>query len=186
MILQDGEEMVLEVYPERSILGVWFFTKCLWFVFFGAFMAFWCVGFFGSMFAAASEVENFEPFKHGWYIFPSLAIVILVLSLSYVSALQKTFKYVVTNRRCIFIGGIVKRTERSIPFHKITDVERSQNLFERVLGISKVRIFTPGTASMNLGAFGRQSSEITYEGIANSEELSESINNLVRKAGANA
>ena len=180
MKLQEGETIILQSNPQRSILGIWFFTKCIVYIFSASFMTFWAFGFFGGMFAMANETKDFNPFVVGGGTTLVVLIIMFPLSLFYVSALQKTFQYVVTNRRCVFKGGIVKRTERSIPFHKITDVERSENIFERALGISKVKVFTPGTASMNFSPFGRQSSEITYEGLSDAEEISESINNQVR------
>ncbi len=80
-------------------------------------------------------------------------------------------------------GGIIRYRERSIPYHKITDVELSKNIIERILGLSSIRIFTPGTASrsFNWGFFGGgQSPELNYEGLEESEDPTESINLQVR------
>ena len=180
MNLHEGETIVLEGHPERSILKIWFFTKSIVYLFFASFMTFWAFGFFGGMFSMATENNDFNPVAMGGGFTLVVAIIMLPLSLFYISALQKTFHYIITNRRCVFQGGIIKRTERSIPLHKITDVEKSENIVERMLGVSKVKVFTPGTASMNFSPFGRQSPEITYEGLAYAEEISEAINNQVR------
>ena len=180
MKLQNEEEIIFQCHPEKAVLGIWFFTKCIIYTLMGSFVTFWLFGFFGGMFAFATETKDFNPLAMGGVYTLVVAIVIFSLSIFYVSALRKTFHYVVTNRRCVFKGGIIRRTERSIPFHKITDVEKSENIVERMLGISRVKVFTPGTASTNIGPFGRQSSEITYEGLSDAEEMSETINNQVR------
>lgn len=181
MKLQDGEEIIIEKYPERAILGIWFFTKCIVYVFIASFMTFWAFGFFGGMFVFVTNTKEFNPISMGGTFTVIVIAILFPLSFFYISALQKTFKYTITNRRCVFKGGIVRRIERSIPYHKITDVEKSENILERLLGISTVKVFTPGTASMNFGPFGGQSSEITYEGVSDSDEISEIINDQVRK-----
>ena len=80
------------------------------------------------------------------------------------------------------MGGIVRYRECSISYHKVTDVELSRNLLERVLGLSSIRIFTPGTSSsFSFGWFGGgQSPELKYEGLGSAEEPAESINVQVR------
>jgi len=180
MKLQSGEAIIVECYPEKALLGIWFFSKCIIYTLVGSFATFWSFGFFGGMFAMATKTKDFNPLAMGGVYTLVAAIVILSLSIFYVSALRRSFHYIVTNRRCIFKGGIIRRIERSIPIHKITDVEKSEHIVERILGISRVKVFTPGTASMNFGPFGRQSSEITYEGLLDAEEISEAINDQVR------
>ena len=181
MKLQDGEKIILENGPEKAILGIWFFTKCIMYTVFSSFMTFWVFGFFGGIFAVVTETKDFNPMALGGGFTLLVVVIIFPLSFFYISILRKTFHYIITNRRCIFQGGIIKRVERSIPFHKITDVERSENIFERFLGISRVKVFTPGTASMAFNAFGRQASEITYEGLSDAEEMGEIINDNIRK-----
>ncbi len=89
--------------------------------------------------------------------------------------LRKTYRYVITNKRCIFIGGIIKRVERTVPYKKITDIQRSQNIVERMLGIWNVQVFTPGTASIQVGQT-KARAELNFDGLVNSEELYEKIN----------
>ena len=83
--------------------------------------------------------------------------------------------------RCVFIGGIIKRVERSVPYHKITDVERQQFIFERVLGFWSVKIFTPGTASSKKTFFKQADAEIDFDGLLESEIAADTINTFVRK-----
>ncbi len=81
--------------------------------------------------------------------------------------------YYVTNQRCVLHGGIWRKTVRSIPYHRITDVEASQNAIEQLLGISSLRIFTPGT--------GGQGAEISFEGLKDNQTPAASINEILRK-----
>jgi uncharacterized membrane protein YdbT with pleckstrin-like domain len=105
-----------------------------------------------------------------------------IFSFLYAYLLRGTFRYYITTQRCVFAGGILRYRERSIPYHKITDVELSRNILERILGISSIRVFTPGTSSnLSWGPFGGgQSPELKYEGLEESEEQTESINLHVR------
>lgn len=181
MKLQDGEEILHEMKPEASILGIWFVTKCLGFAFLGAFLSFWASGFFGGMFCATTGSNSVSPITTGLRLAPVVGITFLVLALLYCSALRKTYHYWITNMRCVFHGGIIRRVERSVPYHKVTDVEMSQNIVERALNISSINVFTPGTASMQQGGFGQQRAEIRFEGLVDSETPTETINKMVRQ-----
>ncbi len=92
MDLHDGETIVLEGHPERSILKIWFFTKSIVYLFFASFMTFWAFGFFGGMFSMATENNDFNPVAMGGGFTLVVAIIMLPLSLFYISALQKTFE----------------------------------------------------------------------------------------------
>jgi uncharacterized membrane protein YdbT with pleckstrin-like domain len=98
-----------------------------------------------------------------------------VLIQIYLIYLRRTYRYIVTNRRCIFVGGILKRIERSVPYKKITDIQRSQNIIERMLGIWNVQVFTPGTASMQIGQ-AKARAELNFDGLMNSEDMYAAIN----------
>lgn len=92
----------------------------------------------------------------------------------YLYFLRKTYRYIITDRRCIFVGGILKRVERTVPHKKITDIQRSQNIIERLLKIWNVQVFTPGTASVQIGQT-KARAELNYDGLINSEEVYEAI-----------
>nr|MBC8379078.1 PH domain-containing protein [Planctomycetota bacterium] len=92
--------------------------------------------------------------------------------------LKRTYVYTITNRRCDFSGGILRHVRHSVPYHKITDVEMSQNIIERMLGISSLGIYTPGTGSMNSGGSGRRP-EIAYVGLKDNETPAEMINSIL-------
>jgi uncharacterized membrane protein YdbT with pleckstrin-like domain len=98
-----------------------------------------------------------------------LAVTIAYL---YFRALRRTYTYAVTNQRCILHGGLFIRVERSIPYHKVTDVEVTQDIIERFLRISRVQVFTPGTA----GTVG----EITFAGLDDAETPAATINGILQ------
>ena len=166
--LQDDEQVLHELHPQSSILVIWFFTKCIGPVVFISFI--FSAGAFPLIMRSAKSIH---------WILAVVVLVFLGLALAYCSVLRKTYRYFITNRRCIFQGGILRRIERSIPYHKITDVEISQNILERFLGISSIRIFTPGTSSVRV--FGQGGAEITFVGLAQTEEPAETVNNMLRQ-----
>jgi uncharacterized membrane protein YdbT with pleckstrin-like domain len=181
MKVQESESIIHELRPESAILGVWFFTKCLLAAFVGGFLCFWCFGFFGGILGVARRTDSSFPLAVGAVMALIVALVVLVLALVYCSFLRKTYVYCITNQRCIFHGGILRRIERSVPYHKVTDVEMSQNIFERILGISSLKIFTPGTASMKMSPFGGERAEITFVGLRDNETPAATINGILRR-----
>ncbi len=74
----------------------------------------------------------------------------------------------------------MRRVERSVHYHKVTDVEMSQNIFERILGISTLNIFTPGTSSGG-GNSSFQKAEISFIGLKDNEGPANTINGILRK-----
>ncbi len=73
-----------------------------------------------------------------------------------------------------------------MPYHKITDVESSQNIIERIIGISSLKIFTPGTASLPTSPFGGERAEIMFVGLVDNETPANTINEIVIKFKATA
>jgi uncharacterized membrane protein YdbT with pleckstrin-like domain len=97
----------------------------------------------------------------------------------YYAKLKGTFQYCITNQRCIFEGGIIIRRKRSVPYHKITDVEINQNIIERGLGISSLKVFTPGTGSAGMPGF--EKAEIAFYGLKDAEMPANIIQNILKK-----
>lgn len=198
MKLDKGEILELEASPDSKILWMWFLKKSLinsivitFFIFVGI-MLFTSLYDLVDYYEDTSNVTNqsvdlenkeaktsssqnpFQPILDSWvwaFIFVGLTSVLIQI---YLCFLRKTYRYVITNRRCIFIGGILTRVERAVPYKKITDIQRSQNIIERILGIWNVQIFTPGTASVQMGQVATQA-ELNYDGLINSEEVFEII-----------
>lgn len=204
MRLDEGEKLEIDVTPDEKILVTWFFTKTITYSFATMFFIFMSLFFINTM-NITSEIEQIskiekakgdlsakeikekkaeaaEKISHPFaiiidYWMWALALVMLasIIIQIYLYYLKKTYRYIITDRRCILIGGILKRIERSVPYKKVTDIQRSQNILERMLGIWNVQIYTPGTASMQVG-HARTKAEINFDGLVNSEELYEAIN----------
>lgn len=176
MKLQRDEEIIHEMRPARAILVIWFFTKCVIPALFCAFLTFGPLSIFGDISAAGRRAGTVRALIAAG----AVCSVVWALVLVYCVYLRRTYVYYVTNQRCVFRGGILRRVERSVPYHKVTDVEMSQNIVERMLGISKLSIFTPGTASVGNSPFGGPRAEISFVGLKDSESPAATINEILR------
>ena len=176
MRVQDGEEILHELKPEKNILWFWFFSKPLPAGLIGGAMGFGLMGFLGIVFSI-SEDSDFS-FTGGIIGAAVLGVTFLMLALIYCVFLRRSYVYYVTNQRCVFHGGIIRRVERSVHYHKVTDVEMSQNIIERILGISTLNIFTPGTSST--GNSSLQKAEISFVGLKDNESPADTINGILR------
>lgn len=131
-----------------------------------------------------SEAFAAESSFHGWPIKARLTVggiaglVYIIPAFIYCVYLRRTYVYTITNRRCFFRGGILRRVQHSVPFHKITDVEMSQNILERMLGISSLGIYTPGTGSVGPNSKCR-TPEIAFVGLKDNETPAEIINKIL-------
>jgi uncharacterized membrane protein YdbT with pleckstrin-like domain len=179
MRLQEGEHVIHELRPEPAVLAIWLFTKCLPATFGGAFLGFCIATFFSGVACAARGSGSAWPIAVGGVAAAILAAVILPVVLVYCVFLRRTYVYTVTDQRCVFHGGILRRVERSVPYHKVTDVEMSQNIVERAAGISSLNIFTPGTGSAG-AALGGQKAELTFAGLKDNETPATTINEVLR------
>ena len=181
MKLREEEAVLHQLKPVSKVLVIWFFTKVLAYTVASSFFFFWLFSMITGIFGLYQGSDDTDGFVIAAIGAAALMGVCFILSLVYVYFLRGTYEYFITNQRCIFVGGIVRYRERSIPYHKITDVERSQNIIERVLGVSSIRIFTPGTSSsFSFGSWGGQRPELVFEGLESSEDETESINLIVR------
>jgi putative membrane protein len=169
MKLQDGESITYESRPESTVLVMWLFEKCLAAAFVG-----FVVGMPAGIALAVVKGAD-DSFGAAFGAGGVVAAAFFVLATAYCCALVKTYAYYVTNRRCVFRGGILRRVEHSVPFHKVTDVEISQNILERALGISKLKIFTPGTGSSQGKA------EIRFVGLKDPDTPASAIQNALAK-----
>ena len=178
MKVQDGEEILHELVPEKNILWIWLFAKALPAGLVGAGAAFVLGGVSGILFNFGGESD----FSLIGGIVGAIVIGLgfLMLVLIYCEFLRRTYVYYITNQRCVFHGGIIRRVERSVYYHKVTDVERSQNIIERILGISTLNIFTPGTSS-RVDSSPFQKAEISFVGLKDNEGPAEAINGILRK-----
>ena len=175
MKVQDGEQIVHEFKPEKNILWIWLFTKCLSVGLAAGFAGVWVFGFW-PMLGSDSDFA----FSSAFIGAAVVGLPCLGLALLYCRCLRRTYVYYITNQRCVFHGGILRRVERSIPYHKVTDVEMSQNIIERILCISTLNIFTPGTSSRGSNS-SFQKAEISFVGLKDNESPADTINGILRK-----
>ncbi len=188
MKLMETEDVLMEMRPETQLLVLWFFTRCVTVGIAALIIGFLLSTMIGMIYSFLAEMKlissNVE--FEGWSITCRLTIGAimgiggLAGSFIYCFYLKRSYGYTITTRRCIFSGGILRRVRHSVPYHKITDVEMSQNILERMLGISSLGIYTPGTGSMGNSTTGRQP-EIAYVGLKDNELPSEHINHILSK-----
>lgn len=182
MKLREGEDILHSLKPSSRVLIIWFFTKVLWWSIGFGFFSFWVWAVGAGIIAANTDIQA-EPDAATIGLYSAMTVVLsFASSFIYAIVLRGTYRYYITSQRCVFVGGIVRYRERSIPYHKITDVELSMNLIERAMGMSSIRIFTPGTSSSRAFGlwFSGHAPELSFEGLSDSEEPTESINLLVR------
>ena len=178
MALNDGEKILWQDKPNASLLGVWFFTKVVCFVLVVTFLTFWCSGFIGGMWAAATHRKMNNPFMLAAQVLKFTVPFCALAALAYCVSLRQTYHYFVTNQRLVFIGGLLMKKRRSVHYHKVTDLEVSQNFLEQLLGIRSLKIFTAGTSSV--GAWGLQRAEITFPGLKEADTAEQLINNVLK------
>jgi uncharacterized membrane protein YdbT with pleckstrin-like domain len=186
MKLMKGEEMLMEIRPEPKLLVIWFFTRCLSIAILAGIIGFLLSAVVEFMHEFGTELKLFsaESDFDGWSIAVKLTIAVIsgaigfFIAFVYCYFLKRTYVYAITSRRCIFSGGILRHVRHSVPYHKITDVEMSQNIIERMLGISSLGIYTPGTGSMSNGGSGRRP-EIAFVGLKDNETPAETINSIL-------
>lgn len=82
----------------------------------------------------------------GGLIVFGVILILLYLSFAiYYTLLRKSYQYLITNYGVAFNGGIFKKITKEVPFTKITDINISQNIIERLLGIYNLNIQTSGS-----------------------------------------
>lgn len=153
--LQKGEKTLYRATPKGKILVLWFFTRVIFYSFAISFLLNYVFIFLGIINFMAGGAFAFA------YNYLLVFVGIIILVFLYHVALRSTYKYYITDERVILEGGILLRKIKSVPYHKITDVSISQNILERVLGISKANVHTAGT--------GMQRPEIQFVGLINPE-----------------
>lgn len=178
--LQEGEELLFEGKPENKIFIMWIFTKVIPGCLFASFIIFYVLMFLWLFLVVAPSGRRNIPFP--FHLFRTIATMApgwFILLLIYYRNLKNTFRYYITNQRCIFDGGIVVRRLRNVPYHKITDVEQNQNIIERLLGLCSLKIFTPGTGSVGMPGF--EKAEIVFYGLKDAETPANIIQGIIKK-----
>lgn len=73
-----------------------------------------------------------------------LSIIFLLL---YNIFLNRSYQYIITNNRVKLIGGVFNKIAKEVPFSQITDINISQNILEKIMGIYELHIQTAGSQS---------------------------------------
>ena len=158
---------------------IWAFTKCLVHGFASGFFLFSIVYMYIGVIStskATSKDDIMFIFSMDMLLVCSImAFLGFVISLIYHRYLIKTINYVITNKRCIYVGGILRKVMHSVNFGKITDVEISQNIFEQILGVSTLGLFTAGTASVNPRNLNKPIPELCFTGLDLVEDVGQYI-----------
>lgn len=180
MKLQEAEEVLFKGGPEKKIFTMWFFTKVIPTSIYASFIGFFALMFLWIFFVAMPSGNKNLPFPtHIFkYIIP-LVPFWFIFFFFYYQRLKGTFRYYITNQRCVFEGGIFVKRKKNVPYHKVTDVEINQNIIERILGIYSLKIFTPGTGSMGVPGF--EKAEIVFYGLKDAETPASIVQNILRK-----
>lgn len=178
--LQEGEQILFKGRPEKRIFMMWIFTKVIPHCIYVSFISFWLFTVLWIFFVVIPSGQKRIPFPvHLLYTIIFVAPIWSIIFLFYYKALKETFRYYITNQRCIFEGGIIVRRRRNVPYHKITDVEINQNIIERILGIYSLKVFTPGTGSVGMSGF--EKAEIVFYGLNDAETPARIIQDILRK-----
>ena len=179
--LTDGERVLWSGAPHASVLGVWVFTKALPAAFLAAFLTFWAALFLGGMWATARGAgKEFDPFPAVGRVLIVLVPVTLALSIAYIAALRRTYRYVITDHRVLFIGGLLVRRRRSVPYHKITDVEVSRSPLDQILGISTLKMYTAGSSSVRAWP-SKDQAEVTFPGLVDEQQAERILNTTLAR-----
>jgi putative membrane protein len=72
---------------------------------------------------------------------------ILLVALAYEVAYYRRFEYVLTEDTLDISSGVISRREREIPYRRIQNVDVSQSVIQRALGIAAVDLETAGGSS---------------------------------------
>lgn len=169
MKLMADEEVLLELAPAPGLLGYWMLTRCL-----PLGIALGCV--VGGAALVIGSVGGSEPAFMPGVLLPGVlgGLVAFVLATVYAACLRRSYHYYVTDRRCAFSGGILLRIRHSVPYHKITDLEQRQNILERLFGVWRLGIYTPGTSSWAGQGVGPRP-ELAFPGLPDPDETTEAI-----------
>ncbi len=80
----------------------------------------------------------------GNYIYVGLAFILLFL-LARAYLIYKNFQFKIEGDHFILKQGILKKTNTSIPFHRIQNINFKQNIVQQIIGVFEVSIETAGS-----------------------------------------
>jgi uncharacterized membrane protein YdbT with pleckstrin-like domain len=164
--LQSKEKILHQDNPDKSMLVFWFFKSMAL-----SLILFWPLTMFGSILLV--PLKSFIGVGFMLLFFFLAFTILFVITFLYHVYLRKTYEYYITNQRVVFKGGILLKRLRSVPYHKITDVEVSQNIIEQFLNLSTLRLHTAG--------MGTAMAEIRFIGIKDASTPEKAITRELNK-----
>ena len=107
------------------------------------------------------------------YIVPVLAPLLFVLY--WIPLYYSSMKFSITGEHVIVEKGVWWKKETTIPFERITNVDKTQDPFERYYKIGKIRVQTSGA-----GGAEAAKAKAVIQGIKNRDEVKEEIKDRIR------
>jgi uncharacterized membrane protein YdbT with pleckstrin-like domain len=125
--LNDGERMLLDVHPHW-----WFYGPSAMFL-------------FGSLVVTTFLLGKASGFLETLVRYLGVATIIVAAALLIVEAVKwRTTYFVVTDQRLIDRQGVLSRSGVEIPIRSVDNVNFTQSIFERLLGVGKIVIESGG------------------------------------------
>ena len=180
MQIKNSNEIIFAASPEKAVLLFLGIKRVIlllwWYIVLGGFLVVPFYGFISGGFDSYFEALFSLFSDHGGKISVSYLLISIIIFI-YVSYLRRTYQYRITKHNIVFEGGILKKKIKNIQFEKVTNVDITQNIFERMLGISKLHIQTAGT--------GGYLAEIIFEGLKDAETPQKIILSQISKFNKN-
>mgnify|MGYP001574196475 CR=1 FL=1 len=154
-----AEKIYYASTPDVNVLFVWAFTK---FLFPFALLV---------IFASINAYQVFQN-RSSSLVLLWTVLGIVFLFFIYQVVLWKSYHYKITNNGIYFEGGVLVKRKKFVPFSKITNVELSQNIIEKIFNMNKINFQTAGTG-------GVPKPEITFEGLENVDKPKEVVYHFI-------
>jgi len=103
-------------------------------------------------------------------------IIIALFTFYWISLFYKSLKYTVTDEHVIVNIGVWWKKETTVPMEMITNIDRTQNPFERRYDIGKIHVQTAGA-----GGPQATKAEAVFLGIKNMDEIKNEITIRAKK-----
>ena len=69
---------------------------------------------------------------------PTFTVVLSIIGFLFVELFRRSHKYIITNQRIIFKGGIIVKEERTLRYDKITDINSKQGILGQIFGFGTI------------------------------------------------
>lgn len=114
----------------------------------------------------------------GNYIYLGLGLLLLLL-LVRAYLIYKNFQFKVANEHFILKQGILKKTNTSISFHRIQNINFKQNIIQQIIGVFEVSVETAGSKKTEIAikALSLDKAEALKEIISKSAKFNQELSN---------